>query len=124
MNIRNENNRIEYKAILLPISKEYLSIINQEKINAKITPPQDGSKLTPQDEIITPQIKALIEVIKGEMNQEELRTILGFTDRKHFRDNYIITALKSRIIELTIPNRPTSKNQKYRLTALGLKMKR
>ncbi|MFI3296766.1 MAG: putative DNA binding domain-containing protein [bacterium] len=120
-----------FTRMVLPISKEYLSIINQERINAKTTP-QDGSKITPQDTpqdeaksgVITPQDETLIEVIEGEMSQEELRIILGFTDKKYFKDNYIATALKSGIIEQTTPDETTSKNQNYRLGTAGLAIKK
>jgi len=41
-------------------------------------------------------------------------------DRKSFRQSYIKPALEELFIEMTIPNKPNSKMQKYRLTLKGI----
>ncbi len=43
---------------------------------------------------------------------------LGLNDEKHFREHYQQRAVKAGLIELTIPEKPTSRLQKYRLTAI------
>lgn len=53
------------------------------------------------------------------MGRQELLAVLGLKDRFHFRDAYLIPALDSGLIEMTIPDKPTSRFQKYRLTAKG-----
>ena len=45
---------------------------------------------------------------------------MGFTDRTKFRRKYIHPLLEAGILELTIPEKPKSQNQKYRLTAKGV----
>ncbi len=42
-----------------------------------------------------------------------------FIQEENFMENYIQPALDAEYIELTIPGKPTSINQKYRLTTLG-----
>lgn len=74
--------------------------------------PQD----TPQD---TPQVKALIKVLNYEMNRDEVQKLLAISDRKYFREKYLSPAIEGGYIELTIPDKPTSKYQKYRLTERG-----
>ncbi|WP_049824431.1 Fic family protein [Desulfurivibrio alkaliphilus] len=44
---------------------------------------------------------------------------LGLTDEKHFREHYQQTSIKLGLIEMTIPDKPTSSKQKYRLTEKG-----
>jgi predicted transcriptional regulator len=44
---------------------------------------------------------------------------LNIKHRPTFRDNYLHPALNSELIEMTIPEKPTSNKQKYRLTAKG-----
>jgi len=37
-------------------------------------------------------------------------------DRKSFRERYLLPALQAGLIEMTIPSKPNSREQKYRLT--------
>ena len=48
---------------------------------------------------------------------------MGLTDRTKFRRKYIHPLLEPGILELTIPEKPNSQNQKYRLTAKGIALK-
>lgn len=50
----------------------------------------------------------------------EMLAFMGLTDRTKFRRKYIHPLLETGILELTIPEKPNSQNQKYRLTAKGL----
>ena len=52
---------------------------------------------------------------KKEMTSLEIMEKLGLSHRKTFRDNYLNPALDLGLIEMTIPEKPTSKNQRYRL---------
>ena len=67
----------------------------------------------------TPQIGELILVIRGEMSREALQTALGLVDRKSFRERYLKPALDDGSLEMTIPDRPNSRLQRYRLTDRG-----
>jgi len=48
-----------------------------------------------------------------------IREGLRLKDRTHAREAYINPALKSGFIEMTIPEKPNSRLQKYRLTPRG-----
>jgi len=48
-----------------------------------------------------------------------LQGSLGLKDRESFRKLYINEAMALKLIEMTIPDKPNSKNQKYRLTEKG-----
>lgn len=71
---------------------------------------------TPQ---VTPQVVQLLEVIRGEMTREELQSILELRDRQSFRKLYLKPALAEGLIEMTIPDKPNSRLQRYRLTDKG-----
>lgn len=72
---------------------------------------------------VTPPVARLVEVLEGEMSPGELMTALGLTDRKHFRAHYRDAALALGVIEMTDPDKPSSRNQRYRLTELGRRIK-
>ena len=48
---------------------------------------------------------------------------MGLADRTKFRRKYIHPLLEAGILEQTIPDKPNSQNQKYRLTAKGIALK-
>ena len=68
---------------------------------------------------VTPQVGELLAAIQGEMSREALQTALSLSDRKSFRERYLKTALADGLIEMTIPDKPNSRLQKYRLTDKG-----
>ncbi|WP_308334846.1 Fic family protein [Thiolapillus sp.] len=71
---------------------------------------------TPQDSPqLTPQVEALLGVLQGEMSRSDLMAALGLSDRKSFRERYLQPALQAGLIEMTIPDKPNSRLQKYRL---------
>ncbi|MBM4143743.1 MAG: hypothetical protein FJ225_09175 [Lentisphaerae bacterium] len=51
--------------------------------------------------------------------RRELQAALRLKDDDHFRVAYVLPALHGGFIEMTIPNKPTSSKQRYRLTAKG-----
>jgi hypothetical protein len=71
---------------------------------------------TPQ---VTPQVAQLLALIQGEMTRQQLIAALGLKDRKHFTTAYLKPALATGKIEMTQPNKPNSRLQKYRLTQAG-----
>ncbi|MDX9767049.1 MAG: Fic family protein [Ectothiorhodospiraceae bacterium] len=68
---------------------------------------------------VTPQVGGLLAAIRGEMGREALQSALGLSDRKSFRERYLRPALDDGLIEMTIPDKPSSRSQKYRLTDKG-----
>ena len=53
------------------------------------------------------------------MHRDDIMEELGLNDRKNFRENYLKPAFEAEFIEYTIPDKPKSKHQKYRLTQNG-----
>jgi len=50
------------------------------------------------------------------MSRTEIQQQLGLSDRKSFRERYLKPALDAGVIEMTIPDKPNSRMQKYRLS--------
>jgi len=74
-------------------------------------------------EQVSEQVKELISILDKEMNRQEIQTKLGLSHRENFRSNYLKPALEQGFIEMTIPDKPNSSLQKYRLTILGRQLK-
>jgi predicted HTH transcriptional regulator len=87
------------------------------------TPPVATPPVKETTPPVAPPVTELIAVLDKDMSQQEIQVQLGFADKNHFREHYLNSALKQNIIERTIPDKPNSRLQKYRLTALGLDMK-
>jgi len=68
---------------------------------------------------VTPQVGKLLVAIQGEMSREALQAALSLSDRKSFRDRYLKPALDEGLIERSIPDKPNSRLQKYRLADKG-----
>ena len=73
---------------------------------------QDGDQVTDQDKS---PVDRLLSVLGNDMlSATEIMERLGLSHRPTFRKNYLNPALEQNLIERTIPDRPNSKNQKYR----------
>lgn len=68
---------------------------------------------------VTPQVESLLGVLEGDMAREEIQSALGLKDRKSFREGYLAPALADGLIEMTLPDKPNSRLQKYRMTHKG-----
>lgn len=72
---------------------------------------QDSDQVIDQDDPINRLLAALGH---EELSAAELMARLGLSHRPTFRKNYLTPALDRGLIERTIPDKPNSKNQKYR----------
>ena len=70
-------------------------------------------------EQVTPQVGALLARMGAEMTRQAPQDAPGLADREHFRKAYQAPALELGLLEMTLPDKPNSRHQRYRLTALG-----
>ncbi|MFM7036609.1 MAG: Fic family protein [Planctomycetaceae bacterium] len=106
--------------IEFPFGRSYLDVIRGKSRGAaphSKTPPVAPPVTTP----FTPPVTRLIRLIalEGELGSAAIRERLSLRDRTHLRNHYINPALAGFWIELTVPQHPTSRLQRYRLTAAG-----
>ena len=80
--------------------------------------PQDAPQDTPQD---TERLRdKLVDFCLEPRSQQEMMKHLGLSDRKHFRNLYLQPLLDAGLLAMTIPDKPTSRYQKYvRVTGTG-----
>jgi ATP-dependent DNA helicase RecG len=58
----------------------------------------------------------------GALSRTDAQAALGLKGQANFRERYLGPALETDLIEMTVPDKPRSRNQRYRLTALGRKI--
>ena len=68
---------------------------------------------------VTGEVYHILNAIKGEMKRQEMQAALGLKHEDHFRGAYLVPASKAGLIEMTIPDKPRSSKQRYRLTDKG-----
>ena len=68
---------------------------------------------------ITDPVKRLLHFLDTEKSSSQLRDALNVTHRHYFRRQYIQPALEMGLIEYTIPEKPSSRLQRYKLTRKG-----
>ena len=86
--------------------------------------PAVGRILTDQDtDQDTDQVKLLMQVLRHRtLSASELMEFLTLRHRPNLRDNYLHPALNLGLVEMTMPEKPTSRLQRYRLTNKGKKL--
>lgn len=91
----------------------------RRKAAVAITPevtPEVAPEVTPE---VTPEVLRMLGVVSGEMSRAEIMQAIGLSDEKHFREHYQQVAVSAGLIEMTRPESPRSRLQKYRLTERG-----
>ena len=92
------------------------------EVTGEVTP-QVAPQVTPQVTgeaagEVTGEVRLLL-ALSGEMTRQRLQEALGLKHEDHFRTAYLLPALHDGLIEMTIPDRPRSSRQRYRLTPAG-----
>jgi len=82
--------------------------------------PQATPQVAPQ---VSPQVAQLLQVLNGDMLRNEIQQTLGLKDRKSFNARYLKPALEAGLVEMTLPDKPSSRLQRYRLTEHGKTLK-
>ena len=91
----------EYKTV------EFMVYGTLKNHNWKQDTPQD----TPQDTNADKQ--KMLEYCTVPRSQAEIRAFMGLSDRRNFRKNYLRPLIESGELKMTIPDKPSSRYQKY-----------
>ena len=107
---------VHERASLAATDQDTIHDTQQDKSLKNKEKGQDTPQDTPQD---NGHIERLVAALTGEMSRAELLVALLLTDRKNLRTSYLQPALDAGLIEMTLPDKPTSRHQRYRRTADG-----
>lgn len=95
---------------------EFMLRIIRDTLLIGMTDPQTD----PQTDPVKIRINMVVEALGEEMlSSSDLMSRLGLSHRKTFRDNYLRPALEIGAIEMTLPDIPNSRYQKYRVVKKG-----
>ena len=85
-------------------------------------PASDGSVTPPVTPPVSKYIRRLLGLLerRGALGNADIRVAFELKDRRRLRETYIKPALAGGLIEMTIPDKPNSRLQKYRLTSKGM----
>lgn len=109
--IRQSNSESDSSAFVLFMLERILEAINS------VASGNSSPHAAPH---VTPQVAALIKTLIGEMSRDDLMTQLGLSDRKSFSQRYLQPALQQGLIEMTLPDKPRSSLQRYRMSRTEL----
>ena len=72
---------------------------------------------------VTGEVLRLLTALRpGPKSRTEAQESLSLIAQSNFRHRYLEPSLKLGLVEMTIPDKPHSRNQRYRLTPLGLEV--
>jgi Fic family protein len=111
--IRQSNADADSSAFVLFMLERILEAI--ESVAAQAVTPHDTPHVTPQ----VAELLKTLEKYAGELSRDQLMAHIGLNDRKSFSQRYLQPALQHGLIEMTLPDKPRSRLQRYRLTSAG-----
>ena len=94
-------------------------VVTFRPASGSITPKPTAEVTTQVATQVTTEVERLLPLCSGTRTKKDLLDELGLRNASHFRKAYLSPALANGLIEMTIPDKPNSRLQKYRLTAKG-----
>lgn len=68
---------------------------------------------------VTGEVRLLLKMLKTPLTRQQLQQKIGLKGNSNFRERYILPAIAAGLVEMTLPDKPKSSKQRYRLTAAG-----
>ena len=86
------------------------------------TPEFEKATGTPIPWEVKGEVKRLLNACRSEVSRRQLQNALGLKGEENFRKVYLEPTMKAGLVEMTIPDKPNSRLQKYRLTNAGKRL--
>jgi ATP-dependent DNA helicase RecG len=90
-----------------PVHPVFAEAIKQKEVTREVT------------REVTTEVKRLLNAMTADHSRKELQKILRLKNAEHFRKAYLLPAIEAGLVEMTLPDKPKSRLQKYRLTENG-----
>ena len=89
-----------------------------DQVNPEVTDQVTAQVTGEVTDQVHPQL-AVLKAIFGETSRQQMQESLGLKHTRHFREAYLEPTMRAGLIEMTIPDKPRSSKQRYRLTPAG-----
>ncbi|MDZ7924974.1 MAG: ATP-binding protein [Marinagarivorans sp.] len=122
--LQDHRNGNEFKAVVARPEREQQATTPKwasagDLATTQVAPPTDPVT-DPVSDPVTDSISRLLQTLMSEPKAPNvIQADLGLKHRPTFRTNYLYPALEAGLIQMTIPDKPNSSQQKYRLTLQG-----
>ena len=104
---------------MIPLSEAATATVGPTTQDTHQVAPQDTHQVAPQD--LEQRLVELIEFCSMLHSKREMMDYIGLADSKNFRERYLLPLLEAGKIEMTIPDKPNSKNQRYKKVNIEVK---
>ncbi|MDR2489235.1 MAG: Fic family protein [Desulfovibrio sp.] len=125
--------RIPVESLVYAHQQEYYNALQQSTQQGLVTPFLEFMLTMIRDAVlgstpqvapqVTPQVEQLLRILSGAgeggLSRKELLDASGLRDRKSFADRWLAPALAAGFIEMTLPGKPHSRLQRYKITPSG-----
>ena len=125
--------RIPVESLVYAHQQQYYDALQQSTQQGLVTPFLEFMLTMIRDAVlgstqqvapqVTPQVRQLLRILSDVGNdglsRKELLEASGLRDRNSFTERWLAPALSAGLIEMTIPDKPNSRMQRYRITGAG-----
>ena len=94
-------------------------LVEGDIFRIKVHYPETETQVTTEVTTEVATEEKLLAALEGEMSKRALKEALALKNDEHFRKAYLNPALEQGLIEMTIPDKPRSSRQRYRVTEKG-----
>ncbi len=109
--VRIRESLLDYPELALSVEEigDFLKV--ELRMTEQVTPPVTTT--------VTTTVERVLFICQNDIGREDMQKQLGIKNKNYFLKSYLRPALKQGFLEMTIPNKPNSPLQRYRLTELG-----
>jgi hypothetical protein len=103
--------------VAMQVTEQDNALLNSIIQKLKTTSMPTNMQVTTQ--VAMQVIKFLQKIGNQELTRQQIQELAKLENREHFRKAYLKPLLEAGYLEMTIPEKPNSRLQKYRLTSKG-----
>ena len=98
----------------------FVSIVRRASVVSAVATEVRGEVTGEVTGEVVDEVRAILQALSSKaLTRSEAQNVLRLRSQANFRERYLQPALDAELIEMTIPDKPRSSKQRYRLTGKG-----